>query len=83
MAGDTLFSSVILEDIPEGVTDTAFLPVNGAGNNMNATDATRLADALKARRVVPIHIGMFDDLTPDIYKGDNKWALTPFKEYEL
>ena len=82
VSGDTLFSAEIPGDLPTGI-DTAFLPVNGAGNNMNAADAKRLADAAGVKRVVPLHVGMYDSLTPEIYPGGEKWVLTPYKEYEL
>ena len=36
-----------------------------------------------AKRVVPLHVGLFDELTTDVYTGENKWALKPFQEYEL
>lgn len=82
VTGDTLYSRAIFPDLPQGI-DVIFLPVNGAGNNMNAADAARFAAQTGAKRVVPLHVGLFDDLTPDVYPGGNKWALTPFKEYDL
>ena len=82
VSGDTLYSSEIPADLPERI-DVAFFPVNGVGNNMNAVDAKRLADAAGVKRVVPLHVGMYDSLTPDVYPGDEKWVLTPYKEYEL
>ncbi|MBQ7565938.1 MAG: MBL fold metallo-hydrolase [Oscillospiraceae bacterium] len=82
VTGDTLFSGEIFPDLPQGI-DVIFLPVNGAGNNMNAADAARFAAKTGAKRVVPLHVGLFDELTTDVYTGENKWALKPFQEYEL
>ena len=58
-----------------------FLPVNGAGNNMNMTDAAAFAERTGAAVTVPLHVGMLDDKTavgfaprtgrvviPEIYK---------------
>ena len=79
ITGDTLYNDEIFPDIPSGI-DTVFLPVNGAGNNMNFTDAARFAERVGAEHVVPVHFGMFDELDvkseficknkiiPEIYK---------------
>ena len=45
--------------------EAVFLPVNGAGNNMNMKDAARFAEAIDAAKVVPVHFGLFDDLKPE------------------
>ncbi len=67
-AGDTLYHRDVIADVkavcPHGV-DYAFLPINGAGNNMNATDAARLAIAIDAKAVVPVHWGLFDAVDPN------------------
>lgn len=78
MAGDTLYSRNVLAALPEQI-DVAFLPINGAGNNMNMTDAARFARKTGAKQVVPVHFGLFDELdgadfdcpgkvVPEIYK---------------
>ena len=78
VTGDTLYNRAIFADLPERI-DTVFLPVNGAGNNMNMTDAARFADRTGAKAAVPLHIGLFDSLDaadfrcagkviPDFYK---------------
>lgn len=63
IAGDTLYNSEILKDLPVE-PDVAFLPVNGTGNNMNLTDALRFAKDCGAKKAVPVHYGMFDDIIP-------------------
>ena len=74
VTGDTLYNSEILKDLPDDI-EAVFLPVNGVGNNMNTTDALKFAKDCGARKVIPIHFGMFDDvipkgfeIIPEIYK---------------
>lgn len=64
ITGDTLYNKEIFEDIPSGI-DIVFLPVNGVGNNMNVTDAKEFAKQTGAKKVVPLHFGLFDELVPD------------------
>ena len=66
ITGDTLFSKEILSDLPEGI-DLILLPINGAGNNMNMTDAARFAEASGAGAAVPLHWGLFDSLDPKAF----------------
>jgi L-ascorbate metabolism protein UlaG (beta-lactamase superfamily) len=61
VTGDTLYNEAIFKEIPDDI-DTVFLPVNGVGNNMNLTDARRFAKRIGAKKAVPIHFGMFDEL---------------------
>ena len=82
VTGDTLYSKEIFSDLPENI-DLVFLPINGVGNNMNATDAVRFFHACGARRAVPYHVGMFDNKSPDIFDGENKIILELYKEREL
>ena len=82
IAGDTLYSTDVLSDLPEGI-DVAFLPVNGAGNNMNMTDAARFGEACGAKQIAPIHIGLFDDLKAADFPCENKLVLTMYEETEL
>lgn len=65
ITGDTLYSRTVLQAVPSGV-DAVFLPINGVGNNMNATDAARFARAIRPGRVIPVHWGLFDDITPEL-----------------
>ena len=82
VTGDTLYNKEIFADLPENI-DIVFLPINGAGNNMNETDAVRFFRACGARGAVPYHVGMFDSKIPDIFDDENKIILEVYKESEL
>ena len=82
VTGDTLYNEEIFEDIPEDVY-ALFLPVNGVGNNMNKVDAARFAKRVNAKKVVPIHIGMFDEMTADDFVCENKVVAEIYKEIKL
>jgi L-ascorbate metabolism protein UlaG (beta-lactamase superfamily) len=82
VTGDTLYNESIFSDIPKGVY-ALFLPINGVGNNMNMTDALRFAKRINAPKTVPIHIGMFDELTADGFKCENKVIPEIYKEIKL
>ena len=80
ITGDTLYSESVFESLPENLNCYAvFLPINGRGNNMNADDAARFLKRVKHGFAVPMHFGLFDDLSgrelvcenaviPEIYK---------------
>ena len=82
VTGDTLYNEEIFEDIPEDVY-ALFLPVNGVGNNMNKVDAARFAKRVNAKKVIPIHIGMFDEMTADDFVCENKVVAEIYKEIKL
>lgn len=82
ITGDTLYNEEIFEDIPENIY-ALFLPVNGVGNNMNMTDASRFAKRVNAQKTVPIHIEMFDELTTEEFDCENKVIAEIYKEIEL
>ena len=82
ITGDTLYSREIFSDLPKGI-DVVFLPVNGVGNNMNAADAERFVRDCGAKKAVPYHVGMFDTLSPEIFKGKNREILEIYKGREL
>ena len=82
VTGDTLYSKEILEDLPKNI-DLVFLPVNGVGNNMNATDAVRFFRAVGAKRAVPYHVGMFDKLSPEICADKHRLILNFYEETEV
>ena len=82
ITGDTLYNQEIFQDIPAEI-DAVFLPVNGVGNNMNMTDAANFAKQIKAKKVVPIHIGMFDQLSADDFICENKVNAEIYKEIML
>ncbi len=82
VTGDTLYNEEIFEDIPDDIY-ALFLPVNGVGNNMNMVDASRFAKRVSAQKTVPIHIGMFDELSADDFVCDNKIIPQIYKEIKL
>jgi len=82
ITGDTLYNEEIFADIDTDI-DVLFLPINGVGNNMNMTDAARFAKKVSAKKVVPLHWGMFDELTPDDFKVDNKVIPEIYKEIAI
>lgn len=64
--GDSVLTGQLLEDAPRN-PDIMFVCVNGAGNNMDANDAIRLAKSCLPHTVIPCHFGMFPqdvDLLP-------------------
>ena len=82
ITGDTLYNEEIFEDIPDDIY-ALFLPVNGVGNNMNMTDAARFAARVGAKKVVPVHFGMFDELSADNFACTRKVIPEIYKEIEL
>ena len=82
ITGDTLYNGEIFKELPSDI-DVIFLPVNGVGNNMNAADAERFAKVSGAKKAVPYHIGMFDELTHGIFKAENKVVLEIYKGKEI
>lgn len=82
ITGDTLYNEEIFEDVPDDIY-ALFLPINGVGNNMNMTDAARFAKIINAKKTIPIHIGMFDELTADEFECDNKVTAEIYKEIKL
>ena len=82
ITGDTLYNKKVFADLPEGL-DVIFLPVNGVGNNMNEVDAARFFKASGAKVVVPLHVGMFDEKTPDIFKAEPRVLPEIYKEIKL
>ena len=82
VTGDTLYNEEIFEDIPSDIY-ALFLPVNGVGNNMNMTDAARFANRINAVKTVPIHIGMFDELTADEFDCKNRVIPEIYNEVML
>lgn len=82
ITGDTLYNREILHDIPPDI-HAIFLPINGAGNNMNMTDAAVLAKESGAKLAVPVHFGMFDSLDPHEFPFENKVIPELYKKIEL
>ena len=82
VTGDTLYGKKVLGALPEDI-DAVFLPVNGAGNNMNKVDAARFAAACGAKKAYPIHVGMMDDLDASDFPFENKVVPVVYEEMEL
>ena len=86
VSGDTLYNYDVIDDVLDLVedgVDYAFLPINGVGNNMNAKDAADFAYEIGAKCAVPMHWGLFDDISPDTFDFDDALVLEPFKETEI
>lgn len=79
ITGDTLYNHGIFSDLPDDLY-AIFLPINGVGNNMNATDAADFAKRSGAKYSVPLHFGMFDELSPEIFKAENRVIPEIYKE---
>ena len=79
ITGDTLYNTDVIADLPKDIY-VVFLPINGVGNNMNALDAARFAEDIGAEHAVPIHFGMFDELSPEIFQCKNRVIPTLYKE---
>ncbi len=82
VTGDTLYNTDIFPDLPERI-DAVFLPVNGAGNNMNMADAERFCQRIRAKIAVPVHCGMFDDIDPGAFSYRNTVVPKIYEEIPL
>lgn len=82
ITGDTLYNNEVIADIPKCV-DVLFLPINGYGNNMNMIDAERLARKIKAKMVVPLHWGLFDNIDPCAFRVKHKVIPEIYKEIKI
>lgn len=72
VTGDTLYNEGVFASLPEVDLFAVFLPVNGRGNNMNFADAVRFAARTGAKYAVPIHFGLFDELTAEPFDAPNR-----------
>lgn len=82
VTGDTLYNTEIFDDLPKEI-DAVFVPINGVGNNMNMTDAARFAKRTGAKKIVPVHFGLFDTLSPTAFNCENKVIPTIYEEVRL
>ena len=82
ITGDTLYNEEIFADLPSDIY-AVFLPVNGVGNNMNMVDAAAFAEKIGAKVVVPMHVGMFDEIDPATFPLENKVIPQIYKEIAL
>ena len=83
VTGDTLYSEKVFASLPDMKYEAVFLPINGVGNNMNMKDAERFAERIKAKHVVPVHFGMFDDIKAEELCVTHKTVPTVFKKIVL
>lgn len=83
ITGDTLYSERVFSSLPFRSFDAVFLPINGRGNNMNAVDAARFVKRINADIVVPVHFGLFDDLTGSELVCENAVIPRIYKEIKL
>jgi L-ascorbate 6-phosphate lactonase len=64
-SGDTSYNRAVLDTAIGMQPEIALLPINGAFGNLNAEEAARLADDLKARVCIPHHFWTFP-----LHKGE-------------
>ncbi len=86
ISGDTLYNYDVIDDVLDLVedgVDCAFVPINGADNNMNAKDAADFAYEIGAKCAVPIHYGLFDDVSPESFDFEDALILQPYEETEI
>jgi len=79
ITGDTLYNKEIFKDVPDDIY-AVFLPVNGAGNNMNMEDAQRFCERICPKYAVPIHCGMFDNIDMNKFGFKDKVVPEIYKE---
>ena len=82
VTGDTLYNRDVIASVAQPV-DVVFLPVNGVGNNMNGVDAVRFVEKIGAKQAVPLHIGLFDELTADVFPCPKKVVPTIYQDINL
>jgi len=82
ITGDTLYNTDIFADLPENI-DVVFLPVNGAGNNMNMEDAKRFCERIGAKKAVPMHCGLFDSIDRNKFDFEPKVVPSFYEEIKL
>ena len=82
ITGDTLYNEEIFNDLPLDI-DVVFLPINGVGNNMNMTDAAAFFHKTGAKKAVPVHTGMFDQLDAHLFPVEEKVVPKIYEEIEL
>lgn len=83
ITGDTLYHERVFESLPDLPLEAVFLPINGFGNNMNAVDAAAFAARTGAKYAVPLHFGLFDDFTGDIFNAPNRVIPAFYQEIVL
>ncbi len=82
ITGDTLYNEKIFSSLPKNIY-ALFAPINGKGNNMNKLDAVKFAKKVKAKKFIPLHFGMMDDINPSDVPLKNKIIPEIYKEIKL
>ncbi len=85
-SGDTVYNDSVVSDVKKicpGGVDYAFIPINGVGNNTNTVDAARLAEDVGAKCAVPVHFGMFDELSPENFRYPCRIIPEIYKEINI
>ncbi len=82
ITGDTLYHRDLFGELPERI-EAVFLPINGVGNNMNATDAAAFCRRLAPRAAVPLHFGLLDDIDPACFDFCGRVIPKIYEEVEL
>ena len=82
ITGDTLYNEEIFADIPDDIY-AVFIPINGVGNNLNLKDAANFAKRVGAKKTVPLHFGMFDEIDPHNFECENRVIPEIYKEVVL
>jgi len=83
VTGDTLYSERVFTSLPDEEIEAVFLPINGVGNNMNAADASRFAARIGAKYAVPLHFGLFDEMTADGFVHSGKIVPKAFEKINI
>ena len=82
VTGDTLYNEEIFADIPEDIF-AIFMPVNGAGNNMNFADAKRFCEKINPVVAVPMHCGLFDEINMNDWDYEKKVVPVIYEEIKI
>ena len=87
VTGDTLYNTDIFDDIDVPI-DEMYIAINGAGNNMNITDAYRFTKKINPKCVIPVHWGLFatNDVNPDnfakMFENDSIKVIIPKVDFD-
>ncbi len=84
-SGDTSTTQEMETQLPGYCLDYALLPIDGI-YNMNATEAVRCAELIKAKKVIPIHMkpgALFDRVMAESFHAPNRMIVEPGEEIQL
>ncbi len=86
ITGDTLYNESVIDSVKalyNEAVDVMFLPINGVGNNMNFTDAKAFVQEIGAKKAVPMHCGLFDEIDMNEWDCENKIVPEFYKEIKV